>query len=69
MDIGTFRGVVTAILMVLFIALVIWAYSRGRREEFEEAAKLPLEDDECPSAGPDKGDAARDEGSPDIRRG
>ena len=46
MDIGTFRGVMTAVLMVLFIALVFWAYSRHRKEDFDAAARLPLDDDE-----------------------
>jgi cytochrome c oxidase cbb3-type subunit 4 len=45
MDIGTFRGVLTAILMALFIALVFWAYSRRRKPDFDAAARLPLEDD------------------------
>ncbi|MGD8340059.1 MAG: cbb3-type cytochrome c oxidase subunit 3 [Gammaproteobacteria bacterium] len=46
MDIGTFRGLLTLILMILFIALVFWAYSRGRKEDFEAAARLPLDDDD-----------------------
>lgn len=45
MDMGTFRGVLTAVLMALFVALVFWAYSRRRHEEFEAAAKLPLDED------------------------
>lgn len=45
MDIGTFRGVLTAILMLLFIGLVFWAYSRRRKEDFDAAARLPLDDD------------------------
>jgi cytochrome c oxidase cbb3-type subunit 4 len=48
MDIGTFRGLVTAVLMALFVGLVIWAYSRGRRAEYTRAAALPLEDDAAP---------------------
>ncbi|HVY66191.1 MAG TPA: cbb3-type cytochrome c oxidase subunit 3 [Gammaproteobacteria bacterium] len=48
MDIDTFRGVLTAVLMVLFVALVIWAYSRGRKTEFTRAAAMPLEDDTAP---------------------
>jgi cytochrome c oxidase cbb3-type subunit 4 len=43
MDIGTFRGLLTVVLMLLFIALVFWAYSRRRREDFEAAARLPLD--------------------------
>jgi cytochrome c oxidase cbb3-type subunit 4 len=49
MDIGTFRGIVTAVLMALFVALVIWAYSRGRHAEFTAAAAQPLKDDDAPA--------------------
>jgi cytochrome c oxidase cbb3-type subunit 4 len=45
MDIGTFRGVVTGVLLGLFVWLVAWAYSKSRRASFEEAARLPLEED------------------------
>lgn len=45
MDMGTFRGVLTAILMAAFIGLVIWAWSRRRTADFEAAAALPLDDD------------------------
>ena len=48
MDMGTFRGIVTAVLMLLFIGLVIWAYSRGRHADFKDAAELPLGDDRAP---------------------
>jgi cytochrome c oxidase cbb3-type subunit 4 len=44
MDIGTFRGIVTAVLMLAFVALVIWAYGRRRHVDFAAAARLPLED-------------------------
>jgi cytochrome c oxidase cbb3-type subunit IV len=46
MDIGVFRGLVTGTLLVLFIALVVWAWSKSRREHFDAAARLPLEDTE-----------------------
>jgi cytochrome c oxidase cbb3-type subunit 4 len=52
MDIGTFRGVITIVLMLLFIALVAWAYSRRRHEDFSEAARLPLEEDDAPPSSP-----------------
>jgi cytochrome c oxidase cbb3-type subunit 4 len=45
MDINVFRGVVTALLMALFVGLVFWAYSRRRHADFSTAAALPLEDD------------------------
>jgi cytochrome c oxidase cbb3-type subunit 4 len=45
MDIDTFRGIVTGVLLVSFLCLMGWAWSRGRRDAFDEAARLPLEDD------------------------
>ena len=50
MDIDVFRGVVTVVLMALFIALVIWTYSRARNDEFARLERLPLEDDRVPPA-------------------
>ena len=58
MDMGTFRGVLTLVLMLLFIGLVVWAFSRRRRKDFEEAAQLPLEDDRKPAAKPAPGSPA-----------
>ena len=45
MDIGTVRGLITLALFVAFVALVIWAYSKRRKAEFDELARMPLEDD------------------------
>jgi cytochrome c oxidase cbb3-type subunit IV len=42
MDAGTASGVVTAILLVAFLAIVAWAYSKKRKKDFDAAAKLPL---------------------------
>jgi cytochrome c oxidase cbb3-type subunit 4 len=50
LDIDTFRGVTTAVLMVLFVALVIFAYGKKQRAPFDEAARLPLSDDRAPPA-------------------
>lgn len=46
MDINTLRGIETAILLVLFIGLVIWVYSKKRKATFDEAARMPLEEDD-----------------------
>ena len=46
MDAGTWRGIFTALMLLLFIAVCIWAFSSRRNADFEEAAQLPLEDDE-----------------------
>ena len=45
MDIGTFRGIVTGLLLVLFVSLVVWAWGRARKPSFDAAARLPLEDE------------------------
>ncbi|MGD8920740.1 MAG: cbb3-type cytochrome c oxidase subunit 3 [Gammaproteobacteria bacterium] len=50
MDLPTLRGLFTLVLMVAFVAIVIWAWSGKRRKDFDEAARLPLEDD---SSSPD----------------
>lgn len=43
--IGIIRGIITLVLMFLFIALVLWAWSGRRKAQFNEAAQLPLEDE------------------------
>jgi len=45
MDIGLFRGLITALLLVLFLGIWAWTWSRKRRPDFEAASMLPLEDD------------------------
>jgi cytochrome c oxidase cbb3-type subunit 4 len=39
-------GVITAVLLVLFIGGWIWAWSPRRKADFDAAAKLPLSDEE-----------------------
>ena len=39
-------GIVTVVAFIAFIAGVAWAMSGKRKREFDEAAKLPLEEDE-----------------------
>ena len=36
----------TVLLLVVFIGIVIWAFSARRKKDFDEAARLPLDDDE-----------------------
>jgi cytochrome c oxidase cbb3-type subunit 4 len=45
MDIGTVRGLITLALFIAFLALVLWAYSKRRKADFDELARMPLEDD------------------------
>ncbi len=48
MDLVMFHSYWTVLLLVAFIAIVIWAYSGKRRQAFKEAARMPLEEDEVP---------------------
>jgi cytochrome c oxidase cbb3-type subunit 4 len=40
------RGAITLALLVLFVRLVIWAWSSRRTELFNSMARMPLEDPE-----------------------
>ena len=51
MDIALFHGVWTAVLLVIFIGIVIWAWSGKRKRDFDEAANIPLDDDETVAPG------------------
>jgi cytochrome c oxidase cbb3-type subunit 4 len=42
MDIGTVRGLITLALMLAFLGVVIWAYSKRRKADFDEMANLPF---------------------------
>jgi cytochrome c oxidase cbb3-type subunit 4 len=43
-DINTCRGIITAVLLVLFVGLIAWAWSGARKDTFDAAARLPLDD-------------------------
>ena len=46
MDAGTLRGIFTLIMLVLFVAICIWAFSTRRKGDFEAQGRVPLEPDE-----------------------
>lgn len=47
MDIlALFQSIWTLIVMILFLGIVVWTYSRKRKAGFEEAAQLPIDDDD-----------------------
>lgn len=51
---GIVSGVVTVVLLVLFVAGWAWAWSSRRAAAFDAAARMPLEDDPLPrDAGQD----------------
>lgn len=46
MDINVLRSAVTLAAFVLFIAILVWAYLPARRAQFDEAARLPFQEEE-----------------------
>jgi len=38
-------GIFTAALLLIFLGIAAWAYSSRRREDFDDAARLPLRED------------------------
>jgi cytochrome c oxidase cbb3-type subunit 4 len=47
-DLPTLRGIATVLLLIAFLGIVAWAWSSKRKSEFEQAANLPLGNDERP---------------------
>ena len=47
-----FHSFWTLLLFLMFIGIVLWAWSSRRKARFDDAARLPMEDDKY---DPDKG--------------
>lgn len=45
MEFATLHSILTVILFVGFVSFVIWAYSKKRKKDFEEAANLVFDDE------------------------
>ncbi len=46
MDYGTYGSLMTVVMLVVFVGIIVWAWSGKRRAAFEAAARMPLEDDD-----------------------
>ena len=46
MDVNTLRALLTLICFMLFLGIVAWAWSSASRDRFEQAARVPLDDDD-----------------------
>lgn len=46
MDMGEVRSIVTVLAFITFLGIVAWAYSSKRKQAFDAAARMALEDDE-----------------------
>ncbi|WP_333608792.1 cbb3-type cytochrome oxidase subunit 3 [Arsukibacterium sp.] len=45
MEFATLHSILTVILFVGFVSFVIWAYSKKRKADFDEAANLVFDDE------------------------
>ena len=52
MDSGTISGIVTAVFVLVFIGIVWWAYSKSNKQRFEDAGKLPFDEDDSQGVPP-----------------
>jgi cytochrome c oxidase cbb3-type subunit 4 len=46
MDINDLRSAVTVLSLVLFIGITAWTWQLARKSEFDEAARLPFDDED-----------------------
>ena len=46
MDINDLRSIVTVLSLFAFLGIVAWAWSRGNRAGFDEAAQLPFAEEQ-----------------------
>jgi cytochrome c oxidase cbb3-type subunit 4 len=45
MDINDFRAWHTVVMLITFLGIIYWAYSKKRTSSFNEAANLPFADE------------------------
>ncbi len=45
MDINDLRSIVTVVSLLTFLGIVVWAWSRRNQAGFDEAARLPFQDE------------------------
>jgi len=45
MDLNDLRMIVTVVTFLTFVGIVAWAYSSRRRQHYEHAARMALDDD------------------------
>ena len=43
-DVNTLRTIVTVVSLIVFLAIVVWAWSRKNKAAFDEAAQLPFQE-------------------------
>ncbi|MBI1732430.1 MAG: cbb3-type cytochrome c oxidase subunit 3 [Gammaproteobacteria bacterium] len=46
MDIGAWHGLWSLLILGLFIGIVAWVWSGRRKDYYEQAGRIPLQDDD-----------------------
>jgi cytochrome c oxidase cbb3-type subunit 4 len=46
MDINALRSIVTVVAFTIFIGIVLWAYSDQSKAAFDQAARLPFDEED-----------------------
>lgn len=69
MDMGLFRGLLTAVLLLLFIGVCWRSFSQRRNAEYHEAEQLPLEAGDRPPPEHGSATAGRQSGRQSSREG
>ncbi|MEM7562656.1 MAG: cbb3-type cytochrome c oxidase subunit 3 [Pseudomonadota bacterium] len=46
MSLTLIQSIWTVVVMVIFLGIVWWAYNSGRKQAFDQAAQIPLEDEQ-----------------------
>jgi len=44
---GMIRGLGTLVIFIAFVGMLLWVFSSKRKKDFEQAAMLPLVDDDA----------------------
>jgi len=47
MSIGMIRGLGTLVIFIAFVGMLLWVFNGKRKKDFEQAAMLPLVDDDA----------------------
>ncbi|MEX1166157.1 MAG: cbb3-type cytochrome c oxidase subunit 3 [Hydrogenophaga sp.] len=45
MDINDMRSIVTVLSLLAFVGIMVWAWSKKNKPDFDEAARLPFGDE------------------------
>lgn len=56
MDMNDIRSWYTVVMFVVFIGIVLWAWSGKSKRRFNEAAQLPFNESDYPRNDKNKGD-------------